>query len=153
MNKDPIKVYDARWEASEFDDKQVTRLFEATLIYAREIGVDTICFSRDARLAAGHVMDLGVQEAMRQGFRVFVRPEPVSTPQGYFTAMTVSQKHPKTMGLGVTASHNPAQYVGVKFVVPTVQAIGYDCGPKGGLTRVREIYHSPKKSATRAGVH
>ncbi len=151
MSKDPIKVYDARWEAGEFSDAQVTRLFEATLIYARELGVDTISFARDARLAAGHVMDLGVQEALRQGFRVFVRPEPVSTPQGYFTAMWVSQKYPKTMGLGITASHNPAQYIGVKFVVPTVQAIGYDCGPKGGLTRVRGIYHSTKKAATHKG--
>ncbi len=139
---DPIKVYDARWEAHEFDDAQVTRLFEATLAYGRELGVDTVTFTRDARIAAGHVMELGVSAAMRLGFRVFVRPEPVSTPQGYFTSLWVSQDHPHTMGLTVTASHNPAQYVGVKFTVPTVQAIGYDCGPKGGLTRVRELYHN-----------
>ncbi len=148
---DPIKVYDARWEAHDFDDAQVTRLFEATLAYGRELGVDTVTLTRDARIAAGHVMELGVAVALRLGFRVFVRPEPVSTPQGYFTALWISQEFPHTMGLTVTASHNPAQYVGVKFTVPTVQAIGLDCGPKGGLTRVRELYHNGQSWADVAG--
>ena len=48
--RDPIKVYDARWEVAEFDDAQVTRLFEATLAYGRLLGVDTVTFARDARL-------------------------------------------------------------------------------------------------------
>jgi len=64
-SSDPIKVYDARWEVTDFDDAQVTRLFEATLAYGRLIGVDTVTFTRDARLAAGHVMELGVQAALR----------------------------------------------------------------------------------------
>ncbi len=149
--RDPIKVYDARWEAGEFTDAQVTRLFESTLAYGRELGVDAIVFSRDARLAAGHVMELGVLEAMRQGFRVMVCPHPVSTPQGYFCALWVSGQHPHTMGLGITASHNPAPYIGVKFTVPTVEAIGYDCGPQGGLTRVRQIYHSAKVFPAQSG--
>ena len=106
--KDPIKVYDARWEVQEFDDAAVTRLFEATLAYGRMLGVDTVTFSRDARLGAPRVMELGVQVALRMGFRVFLRPEQISTPQGYFTALYVSQQHPKTMGLCITASHNPA---------------------------------------------
>lgn len=145
--RDPIKVYDARWDNQEFTDAEVTRLFEATVAYGREIGVDTVVFSRDARLAAGHVMDLGVQAALRGGMRVFVRPEPISTPQGYFTTLWVSQQHRQAMGLVITASHNPAPYVGVKFTVPVVQAIGYDCGPMGGLKRVRELYHA--KNGTR----
>ncbi len=148
---DPIKIYDARWEVHEFDDAQVTRLFEATLAYAREIDVDTVVFTRDARLAAGHVMELGVEAATRLGFTVYIRPEPISTPQSYFTTHWVSRERPNTMGLAVTASHNPAAYVGVKFTVPTVQAIGYDCGPAGGLTRVREIYHSDEAFAGSEG--
>ena len=139
---DPIKVYDARWEAAEFSDAEVVRLFEAALAYGRELGVDTVTFTRDARLAAGHVLELGVDTAVRMGFGVFLRTEPISTPQSYFTTLWVTQEHPNTMGLCITASHNPAEYVGVKFTVPTVQAVGCDCGPKGGLTRVREIYHS-----------
>jgi phosphomannomutase len=41
--------------------------------------------------------------------------------------------------------------VGVKFVVPVVQAIGYDCGPRTGLTRVQTIYHSSRRLADRKG--
>ncbi len=139
---DPIKVYDARWEASEFDDRQITRLFEATFLYAYELGVKAVTFGRDARLAAGHVLELGVETALRGGFDVFVNPSPISTCQSYFNTLYVSQENHATMGLTVTASHNPAQYVGVKFTVPVVHAIGYDCGPAGGLRRVRELYHS-----------
>jgi phosphomannomutase len=55
------------------------------------------------------------------------------------------------MGLTITASHNPAQYIGMKFTVPTVAAIGQDCGPMGGLTKIREIYHSSEQFESKAG--
>ena len=151
MSRDPIKVYDARWEVSEFDDAEVRRLFEATFAYGRLLGVDTIVLTRDARLGCARVLEIGVDTAIRMGFRVFLRAEPISTPQGYFTALHVSQEHPRTMGLVVTASHNPREYIGVKFTVPTVHAIGQDCGPMGGLTKIREIYHSPQQFPAVAG--
>ena len=151
MSRDPIKVYDARWEAAEFSGAEVTRLFEATLLYGRELDADTVVFGRDARLAAAHVLELGIGEALRQGYRVFARAEPIGTPHGYFMTHWASQRHPRAMGLMITASHNPARYVGVKFVVPTVQAIGLNCGPAGGLRRVREIYHSGARAAGTPG--
>jgi phosphomannomutase len=143
--RDPIKVYDARWEVEEFNDEEVRRLFEATFAYGRLLGVDTVTLTRDARLGCARVLELGVETALRLGLRTFVRYEPVSTPQGYFTSLWVSQQHPNTLGLGITASHNPKQYIGIKFTVPTVQAIGLDCGPLGGLTKVRELYHGAGK--------
>jgi phosphomannomutase len=139
---DPIKVYDARWEAHEFSDAEVSRLFEAALIYGRQMGVDTVVLTRDARLHAGRALALGVDAAMRGGFTVFADPSPCSTPQSYHTTLRLAADHSDLMGLTVTASHNPAGYVGVKFTVPIVQAIGLDCGPEGGLSRVRTIYHS-----------
>jgi phosphomannomutase len=148
---DPIKVYDARWEVHEFNDEQVRRLFEATLAYGRLLGVDTITLTRDARLGCGRVMELGIDVAMRMGFRVFLCTNPISTPQSYFTTLHVSREHRQTMGLAITASHNPSQYVGIKFTVPLVHAIGYDCGPMGGLTRVREFYHSAQKFEPKTG--
>jgi len=151
MSTDPIKVYDARWEAEEFSDAAIRRLFEATYAYGRELGVDTLTLGRDARLAAGHVMELALEEALRQGLRVYLCPDPISTPQSYFTTLWVTQKHRDTMGLTITASHNPRQYVGVKFTVPVVAAIGADCGPRGGLTRIREIYHSGQRFAPVSG--
>lgn len=143
--RDPIKVYDARWEVKDFDDSEVTRLFEATLAYGRLLGVDTVTLSRDVRLGCPRVLEIGINTAVRMGFRVIACGDAISTPQGYFLALRTSARHPKTMGLAVTASHNPAQYIGVKFTVPTVQAIGLDCGPLGGLAKVREIYHSDEE--------
>ena len=139
--KDPIKTYDARWEVSEFDDKEVLRLFEATFGYARLIGVDTFVFARDARLGCARVMEIGLEAALKAGFRVYACFDPVSTPLTYFIAMQTGLIHPNTMGLSITASHNPKQYIGIKFTVPGVEAIGYDCGPLGGLTKVKQLYH------------
>ena len=139
--KDPLKVYDARWEVSEFDDQEVQRLFEATLGYARIIGVDTLVLTRDARLGCPRVMEIGIRVAVEAGFRLFVCFDPISTPLGYFVTMQTTRNFPQTMGLTVTASHNPKQYVGIKYTVPTVEAIGYDCGPLGGLKKIKELYH------------
>jgi phosphomannomutase len=139
--KDPIKVYDARWEVSEFTDQEVGRLFEASLGYAKIIGVDTLVMTRDARLGCARVMEIGIKTAVEAGFRLFVCFDPISTPLSYFANMQTSILFPQTMGLTVTASHNPRQYVGIKYTVPTVEAIGYDCGPLGGLKKVKELYH------------
>lgn len=148
---DPIKVYDARWEVGEFSDEQIRRLFEASLLYARELGVDTITLTRDARLGCAEVMRIGLEVARSAGFRIVVCLSPISTPQSYFTTLWTSRTHPKTMGLTITASHNPAQYVGIKFTIPTVHAIGLECGPSGGLSRIRELYHSVQQLEQREG--
>ena len=139
-NSDPIKVYDARWEEEDFSEGEVERLFEAVLLYGRELGVDTVTIARDARTGAGRVMELAVELALRAGLRVFACAEPISTPHSYFLSLAIAKDHPQTMGLTITASHNPASYVGLKTTVPIAQAIGLDSGPRGGLTRVREIF-------------
>lgn len=150
-NRDPIKVYDARWEVSEFSDAEIRRLFEATYLYGRMLEVDTVTLCRDARLGCARVLDIAIDTALKMGLRVFATLDPVSTPQSYFTTLHVTQDHPGTMGLTITASHNPAQYIGVKFTVPVVAAIGQDCGPMDGLTKVREIYHSHQPAPAVAG--
>lgn len=139
--RDPIRIYDARWEVEEFNQEEVARLVEATLIYGRLLGVDTVTMCRDARQGCAPLMELASGIALGSGFDVVLCPEPVSTPQSYFATFHVSQTRPRTMGLTFTASHNPAGYVGLKVVVPPVQAIGLDCGPLGGFRRIREIYH------------
>ena len=149
--RDPIKVYDARWEEEDFTDDEVRRLLEASLIYGRSLGVDTVTITRDARLGAGRVMELAVEAALRLGFRTCVCADPVSTPQSYFHTLYISREYPGTMGLSITASHNPAGYVGIKYTVPTVRAIGLDCGPSGGLSRIRTLYHSSEAFPATAG--
>lgn len=148
---DPIKVYDARWETEEFTVAEVRRLMEATLRYARMLDVEAVTISRDARLGAGHVMELAAEEALRQGFKVYLCAEPISTPQSYFTTLYVARTQPRTMGLTITASHNPRNYIGIKFTVPVVEAIGADCGPMGGLTKVRELYHDDVAAVDQPG--
>lgn len=144
-NDDPIKVYDARWQEGEFSDAQIARLFEATLIYGRELGVDTVTIARDARIEAPKVMEIGVETALRAGIEVVLCTDPISTPQSYFLTAVTSERRPATMGLTITASHNPAGYIGLKLTVPTVRAVGLDSGPAGGLTRVRKIYHGRER--------
>ena len=138
---DPIKVYDARWVDGEFSDAEVVRLFDATLRYAREQGADTVVVTRDARLAGPRVMQLAIDEALRQGFRVRACADPVSTPHHYFLCLETASAHPGVAGLAITASHNPGEYIGLKATLPVARAIGLDCGPDGGLTRVRALYH------------
>lgn len=149
--RDPIKVYDARWEVHEFDDDAIVRLFEATCVYGRQLGVDTVALARDGRLAGPRVLEIATDVAVRLGMRVFLCPDAISTPQAYYLALHVSREHPATMGLMVTASHNPKQYIGVKFTVPVVQAIGHECGPLGGLSAIRRIYHGGERFGPVAG--
>ena len=141
---DPIKVYDARWEVNDFSSEEIRRFIESVLLYGQQLGVETITISRDARSGSGSVMELALELSLKSGFTVFLCPDPISTPQSYFMTFWITKKHSRAMGLTITASHNPASYTGLKVTVPIVQAIGLDCGPLGGFTRVREIYHSPQ---------
>lgn len=144
-NTDPIKIYDARWEVDEFDDSSIIRLFEATFLYAFDQGIDSIVFTRDGRLFSGHVLELGLRTAQRAGLKVYACIDPISTPAGYFLGALISSDHSETMTLVITASHNPKNYVGIKFTVSEVRAIGLDCGPDGGLRSIRDLFHSRKK--------
>ncbi len=148
---DPIKVYDARWEAGEFTPLEIHRFIEAVLIYGRGLGVDTVTIARDARLGSGSVMEMAAESAVKAGFTVFLCTDSISTPQSYFLSFWASKDHPKTMGLTITASHNPANYVGLKVVLPGVQAIGLNCGPDGGFSKIREIYHGTESLKLGAG--
>lgn len=142
---DPIKVYDARWQVGEFDDTEVRQLLAATYVYGHELNVDTVVLSRDARQGAPAVLEIAIEEAVRVGLRVYVLAEPVSTPHNYFAVMQLTPEHPNTMGVAITASHNPREYIGMKMTVPPARAIGLDCGPRGGMTRVRQLYHEGAK--------
>ncbi len=136
--KDPIKIYDARWEVDEFNDDEVKRLFEATLGYAQLLGIDTINITRDARLGCARIMEIAINTAVEAGFRVHACFDSLSTSLSYFATMLTTLEHPNTLGLTITASHNPQQYIGVKFTVPTVRAIGFDCGPLDGLKKLKK---------------
>jgi phosphomannomutase len=140
-----MKVYDARWQEGEFSRAEIRRLIEATLIYGRLLNVDTVTICRDARIGSSALMEQALEVAVDAGLATYVCTEPISTPHSYFVSSHTTLKHPNTLGLTVTASHNPAEYLGLKIVVPPVQAIGLDCGPLGGFRKIREIYHGNEK--------
>jgi len=148
---DPIKVYDARWETNDFTAQEVQRFIEAVLIYGRQLEVDTITLSRDARSGSSFVMEMTLELALQSGFTVFLCTNPISTTQSYFLTAWISKSRPHTMGLTITASHNPASYTGLKVTVPIVQAIGLNCGPLGGFSRVRDILYSSHRLSSKAG--
>jgi phosphomannomutase len=151
LSNDPIKVYDARWEAGDFGEPEVRRLIEALLLYGLRLGVDTVTLTRDGRLGSSRVLELALEVSLRAGFNVVLCAEPVSTTHSYFLSFRTTLESPNTMGLTITASHNPASYVGLKVTVPPVQAVGLDCGPEGGLSKVRELYHGRQKLQERPG--
>jgi phosphomannomutase len=140
--RDPIQIYDARWEVSEFNRDEINRLLEAVFIYGKYLGIDTVTIAKDARLAGSSVMDQTADLAMKSGLNVYICTDQISTTESYFLAFSVSVEHPETMGITITASHNPANYIGLKITVQGTQAIGLNCGPLGGFSKIREIYHS-----------
>ncbi len=141
MKNSPIKVYDARWEIGDYSDIEIKRLFLSSCIYADKLNIDTVVISRDARLGCPGVVKIATETALNAGFTVYLCQDPVSTPQSYYNALRITEKIPGTMGWTITASHNPAAYIGVKFVVSPVRAIGMESGPRGGLTKIQEIYN------------
>jgi len=142
MNVSPLKVYDARWEVGDFSNLEIRRLFISTCIYAEKLEINTVVISRDARLGCPEVIEIAVEVARSSGFTVFLCQDPVSTPQSYYNTLRVTENHPDTMGWTITASHNPSSYIGVKFVIPPVRAIGMESGPLHGLLEIEKIYLS-----------
>ena len=149
--RDPIQIYDARWEVSEFNQDEVSRLLESVFIYGKYLGINTVTIAKDARLAGSSVMDQVADLAMKAGLQVYICTDQISTTQSYFLALKVSVKNTETMGITITASHNPANYIGLKITVPGTQAIGLECGPLGGFSKIREIYHSKESMAVNDG--
>ena len=140
MKESPIKVYDARWEVEDFTHFEIEKLFLAACAYGRELNADTVAIARDARLGCPDVVEIAVDTARKAGFTVYLCQEPISTPQSYYNILRITEGHPEAMGWTITASHNPPSYIGVKFVVSPVRAIGRDSGPSGGLSRIQELY-------------
>ena len=140
MSNSPIKIYDARWETGDFSLEEIENLFLSSCAYGRKIDIDTVVISRDARIGCPEVVEIAVRTAQKAGFTVYLSQDPVSTPQSYYNTLRVTENKPNTMGWTITASHNPASYIGVKFVVSSVRAIGMESGPLGGLTEIQNIY-------------
>lgn len=148
MKESPIKIYDARWETGDFTHQDIENLFLSSCIYAKKLRINTVVISRDARVGCPEVVEIAVNTARKSGLAVFLCQDPISTPQSYYNTLRITENEPGTMGWTITASHNPSSYIGVKFVVSPVSAIGIESGPLGGLSEILRIYNRGYKENT-----
>jgi phosphomannomutase len=105
--------------------------------------VDTVIVGRDMRLSGPQMFDAVTRGLMDQGANV-INIGMVSTDQYYYACATLDQA-----GIMVTASHNPAQYSGLKMVKKMPQLLSGDEGIQD-LRRIveNETYAKPTRQGT-----
>ena len=139
LNLPMFKQYDIRTKYKNVDDELKTRLYNAVAIYVRDVlKAKAVVIGRDARLNVPEIAEGLSKYLRRAGVDVFIDPLPISTCQFYYTCM----RHRDSAGIMVTASHNPAEYFGLKLVGPDVAPIAYGCGPEGGIAKIKELYEA-----------
>lgn len=122
-----VKAYDVRGVVPDEFDAPTARALG--LAFARFVGADTVVVGRDMRPSGPAFVDAfsdGVQDA---GVNV-IDLGLVSTDLLYFASGSLDLP-----GAVFTASHNPAQYNGVKFCRSGARPIGID----SGLAEIRDV--------------
>ena len=139
LNLPMFKQYDIRTKYKNVDDELKIRLYNAVALYVRDtLAAKSVVICRDARLNVPEIAEGLSKYLRRAGVDVFINPLPISTCQFYYTCM----QHRDSAGIMVTASHNPAEYFGLKLVGPDVAPIAYGCGPEGGIAKIKELYEA-----------
>ena len=122
-----VKAYDVRGVVPDEFDAPTARALG--LAFARFVGADTVVVGRDMRPSGPAFVDAfsdGVQDA---GVNV-IDLGLVSTDLLYFASGSLDLP-----GAVFTASHNPAQYNGVKFCRSGARPVGID----SGLAEIRDL--------------
>ena len=122
-----VKAYDVRGVVPDEFDAPTARALG--LAFARFVGADTVVVGRDMRPSGPAFVDAfsdGVQDA---GVNV-IDLGLVSTDLLYFASGSLDLP-----GAVFTASHNPAQYNGVKFCRSGARPVGID----SGLAEIRDV--------------
>jgi phosphomannomutase len=117
---DIVKAYDVR---GTFPDQLNSDIaFALGVGFARFCGVGRILVARDMRPSGPELVDAFSRGVMEQGVDV-IDLGLASTDLVYFAAGTLDAP-----GAMFTASHNPAQYNGVKFCLAGAKPVGVDTG-------------------------
>jgi phosphomannomutase len=138
-----VKAYDIRGTTPDQMNDEVA--FALGVAFAKFAGADTVLVARDMRLTGESLCAAFADGAMGMGVNV-VDLGLASTDLMYFAAGTLNAP-----GAMFTASHNPAQYNGIKFCLSGARPVGLDTG----LDHIRDIAKSvlagngPVASATR----
>ena len=121
-----VKAYDVRGVVPEEFDAGASRALGAA--FARFAGANTVVVGRDMRPSGSEFVDAFSEGAQDVGVNV-IDLGLVSTDLLYFAS-----GHLDLPGAVFTASHNPAQYNGVKFCLSGARPVGID----SGLAQVRD---------------
>ena len=137
LNLSMFKQYDIRTKYGNLTQKIKDRLYNAVAIYFRDyVKAKAVVIGRDARLNVPEIAEGLEFWLKRAGIDVCLNPLPISTCQFYYTCM----QYRDAAGIMVTASHNPAEYVGLKLLAQGVSPIAMGCGPAGGIEKILELY-------------
>jgi phosphomannomutase len=141
---DIVKAYDVR---GTVPDQLNTDIAHALgVAFARFCGAPRILVGRDMRPSGPELVDAFARGVMEQGVDV-VDLGLASTDLVYFAAGTLDAP-----GAMWTASHNPAQYNGVKFCMQGARPVGVDTGlDTVKATAIEVLEGNGPAAATRAG--
>ena len=131
-----VKAYDVRGTTPDQMNEDVARALGVA--FARFTGAPSIVVARDMRLTGESLVAAFADGAVSQGAAV-VDLGLASTDMVYFAAGTLDMP-----GAMFTASHNPAQYNGIKFCLSGARPVGIDTG-------LGEIRDTAKKVLAGAG--
>jgi len=122
-----FKAYDVRGVVPDDLDEDVARRVGAA--FAEWLGEPALVLGRDCRLSSPALAAAFIDGANSRGADV-VDIGPASTDLLYFAAGTMSMP-----GAMLTASHNPAEYNGIKFCLAGAAPVGEETG----LQDIREL--------------
>ncbi|MEN8240053.1 MAG: phosphomannomutase/phosphoglucomutase, partial [Actinomycetota bacterium] len=115
-----IKAYDVRGIVpDEFDEAMATRIGAA---FAAFVESDEVIVGHDCRESSPAIREALIDGITGQGVSVRLIGE-IPTDMLYYASGALSLP-----GVVITASHNPAQYNGLKFCQPAAAPIGADTG-------------------------
>lgn len=121
MNKDIFKAYDIRGVyPSEIDEETAYAIGRATVSV---LGAKILAVGRDARVSGPSLQEALVRGITSAGCNV-INIGMVTTPMLYFSSWHLSVDG----ALSVTASHNPAEYNGVKICQKNAVPVGENSG-------------------------
>ena len=120
VNPDIFRAYDIRGIYP--DDLNEEAGYAIGRAFVTFLEVDTVIVGRDMRLSGPQMFNAVTRGIMDQGANV-INIGMVSTDQYYYACATLDKA-----GIMVTASHNPAQYSGLKMVKKMPQLLSGDAG-------------------------
>jgi phosphomannomutase len=134
-----FRAHDIRGKREAFAGTEGERLGAALALYfIHTLKATRVVLARDARLGGAELQQQLLSVFCKAGLEVLLEPNPIGTCQFYYACLS----HIDAAAVMVTASHNPASYLGMKLVGPNLQVISMGHGPVGGLELIQQLYEA-----------